>query len=601
MTFKKLTIGILSTLCALSALTAIGCKDKDDDKKPVVPPTYSYACTDEEKGHEFSEKTGKCIRCDKEPDIPLIPAKQRFEEVVPCEHGSPCPDCDYQGTGVPYDRIELTEGYFTLTITKDLACTHGEDCNVKECGAWFAFSVEQAGQYVLHTVDGANGCTIKRHAMESAGVITEGVPAISLYDDDDDLYSFVNCGTKYYSAHWRATYCIKAPEGTAVQVRFVRIDEPAWEPEAFTTKVYATQINDKKAEDFPSTMALTEVPYDAKYELKSDGYYHVVDENGADKGIIYAAINANASRLFSDTSRSFTNVMMNANSALHISDGTDDKGNYKILDYTPFIVNWKNEDDSWTKPQQGVENKPAADLNKNCYQNYCNKDGVYPVNKELYDFLTRYTQKDRPDDTAITDQNWADKVDWLWLSACYTYEEVPVGEQKNPLVLTVGENEVSVKRFKQLYAILKEKGRYILTCDNAALKITVNGQQTTFETPVFVDGEKAFSLSSGSVNMDCTITVVKVADDRRETLTQGENEHTIGAGATLVLTFISTTDDQYLLDWEEQTGVAVYINENTTESASSPVEFSESTFTITVVNNTFESVQINLELYTLLT
>lgn len=511
---------ILLSLVAFSSFTAfVGC---DDPANSSSSSTHSStdssdssqvqdnACTDEKKGHAYSEDTGVCIRCGKEAVIPPPSANMQYPLVEPCTHtkNGNCSECLYQGAGEEYNRFELflNEGY-TVEIGSS-----GElwlSFSTKEYGA--NANAGRSGQFVLRSVGGSNGVKVTRHSATTHYVTPDGKPAV---EKDGDFYSFVNCSDAENNEQWRATYCLKGEKGTQVKVYFVRIADPVWEAKTIRTKVYAQELKEKAPEP-EANQQLVEVDYKADYFYSDpatggDGYYHLGTKENPGK-IIYAAISKSAVRLFGeDSSTSFTNVLKSFGAALDLQDGYTADGDYNILCYTPFIMNWKNDDASWGSRPGSEEETPETDPNKVCYQNYCNSDGVYPVNAELFKFLNLYVAKNKPVDDAITNEDYQNKAPWIWLSACFTYEEIKLGTQKNPLPLAVGKNTVTTLKWDTLYCGFADKeGSYTVSFAFTGT-ITVNNTDYTDTCSITANGDEILTLSmaDGSV-AEITVTVTK--------------------------------------------------------------------------------------------
>ncbi len=462
------------TVCAVPSL---GACDKGGDKTSSSSESSSGEpllgeCAD--KGHGYDYKTGLCVRCGKKAVIPPLPAKQKFPLVEPCTHDiKNCPDCDYSGTGEnKWNRLELFVDCYTVEIGKT-----GE--------LWLSFSPKEpnkngettslrAGQYALHSVDGDNGVTVTRHAANAEYVNDEGIPAVK---ENGNFYAYDNCGEGYLNSEWRSTYRIKGAQGTQVKIRFVRIDEPAWEPETIHTKIYPTELK-TKAENVSKDMELKDVPYESEYFFDESMGCYRMGTQASPGAVIYAAIDTPALRLFGKAEEGedakFTTLLKNSGTALNIGDGVTANGDYNVLCYTPFIMNWKDENASWgSRPGETAE-EPEADLNKVCYQNYCNDDGVYPVNKELFKFLNLYVKANKPADDAISAEDWAAKKDYLWLSACYYYKQSKQGTLNNPYVLIEGNNTVSIKIVPEYFQI-GGSGSFTLHCDTPDVMIKIDG------------------------------------------------------------------------------------------------------------------------------
>ncbi len=495
-TFKRITATLLALLTVGSITAFAGCK------KEPTPSTDSSAmgeCTT--KGHDYGN-TGVCVRCEEKAVLPSLPSSQKFPLVEVCTHKAPCPVCDYIGTGEDmWNRLELKEGCFTVEISKT-----GK--------LWLSFPVEQAGQYVLHSVSGANGVTAARHAANDSYVNEKGIDAVV---EKENFYAYDNCGEKYYNANWRSTYCLTGTAGTQIKIRFIRIADPAWEPEAVHTTVYATELAEK-AQDMPSDKALFDVPYNTPYFFDESVGYYRMGTTEAPGEIIYAAINKEATRLFNE-GMSFRNIRQSSTTSLNLNDGLTENGDYNVLCYTPFIMNWTDENAVWYgENNYGFDTtEPAGDTTKKCYQNYCNSDGVYPVNQELHKFLTLYTKLNKPVDEEITSELWqsGEADGYLWLSACYYYGQRATGTKENPHLLTEnGDNDVSTKDLDYFFKV-NGTGSYTLRCETAGVYIKITSQDGTSQqgvalTEITVNGTDVFELYTMEGNeISITLTVTK--------------------------------------------------------------------------------------------
>ncbi len=433
------------------------------------------------RGHEYSEETALCIRCSQaavipeliDPEFPLVDLCTHTDEAI---YEGLC-DCTYKGRGEEYSRVELTEGCYLLEIpsTQEL---------------WLSFSVQEAGQYVLYSVDSEVSVSVTRHAANFGYVNPNGTDAIKV---DKDFYSYANdCREGYYNSEWRATYRLRAVVGTMVKVCFTKVDGPAWEPKSVRTKVYPQQINGVKASEGKEGEALVEVPYNADYFYSDpaeggDGYYHLGTKQNPGK-IIYAAIDHTASRLLG--SDKFTTVLNNIGTALNLSNGFTADGDNNILVYVPFIMNWLDED-------AAAMDNPKVNPNRNCYQNFCNKDGLYPVNQELFKFLNLYVRSNKPADSNVTNEDWlaeknkslASTDNELWLSACYYYASLEKGTEDTPLEIAPDvDTEINVKAYENFYCTLEGNGIY-----------TIKGGENTPDSLYIGIGENFFKLKDGIV------------------------------------------------------------------------------------------------------
>lgn len=472
--------------------TEEGEKTRYDVNNPTVTQSAPIAA----RGHDYSQDNGTCVVCGEQAVIPALDENQSFPLVEPCIHTDEqiyeglC-NCVYKGRGEEYSRVELTEGCYTVETIKNDNVTNS---------IWLSFSVKEAGQYMLYSVDNNNAATAARYDASMAFVSPVGEPA--RVDENGDFYSYINCGEQYFNSEWRATFRINAKAGTQVKICFVRIDDPVWAPKAVYTYVFPTQINGQKAPEGGAANKKTEVPYDSKYYYSDpatggDGYYHL-----ASGELIYAAISSSPERLL--LNGSFTAIHYEG-SALNLSDGLNADGNYNILNYVPFIMNCLYDNDIFAKDEK---DNYLIDPAKNCYQNYCNSDGLYPVTAELFNFLNLYVQKNKPIDDEINDEDWVNQADWLWLSACYYYAPITEGTQENPLSLTVGEYQIALPAADYFYCTIKEAGTYKITCSDS--EVFIGEDLATGEaTLVVTDAPLVFTFASTD-SKTVTITVEKI-------------------------------------------------------------------------------------------
>ena len=450
------------------------------------------------RGHNYSQENGTCAVCGDEAEIPALDAEQAFPLVEPCAHkveeieNGLC-SCT-QGRGEEYNRLELTEGCYTIETVKNLALNNE---------IWLSFSVKEAGQYMLYSVENNNQATATRHDASMAFVSPVGESA--RVDENGDFYSYISCAEKYFNQEWRATFRIQAKAGTLVKICFVKIADPVWEPKSVYTYVYPTQINGQKAPNGGAGYKKTEVPYNSEYYYSDpatggDGYYHL-----ATGEIIFAAINSAPERLLSN---GMFSVIHYEGSALNLPNGYTADGDYNVLNYVPFIMNSMYDDDIFATDENG---NYLVNLEKNCYQNYCNADGLYPVNAELFNFLNLYVQKNQPIDEAVSYDDWKNQEDWLWLSACYFYAPLNQGIESNPLPLTVGEYEIALPEADFYYCKIEEAGTYKITCSDSEVLIGENYETGTVTVVVTADSPLVFTFASMDAKT-VTVTVEKIDD-----------------------------------------------------------------------------------------
>ncbi len=590
----KFTAALLALCTSLSLATLAACGGKNPpastDSVPSCVEPATNACTDK-KGHEYSETTGKCIRCGQKAPIPTLSANQKFTEVKIGGGKDP------QGT--EFDRIELAEDCYSLTLKKGQTL-------------WLSFSIKEAGQYVLYSVDGADGITAQRH---NASFATTGVGIPSIVEEGN-FYSYVNCSEMYFNTQWRATYSLTANKATTVKLCFVRVGEPAWQASVVKKDIEPKQINGVKAQDQPKSMALVEVPYDSTCVYADpanggDGYYHL---DSVDGDIIYVAIDREASRQFSETGKKFTNVLQNAGTALNLNNGTTEDDDYLIYNYVPFIMDWVDNNAMWNTERPGDEDseedtpsedpeknnpnlvtnkpnkEPDGDRTKNCYENFCNSDGVYPVNQELFDFLNLFVASNTPSNITNGEKE-ASSSTW-WLAACYTYREIKYGTSANPQILANGNNDLALPQMDSFFCKIAEEGNYILTCNDASVMVGVDDGDWQPLTKLLVKGPVSIKFrSEDGEAANVTVHVEKAATTQELDLEPDkEISVTVSAGSSAIILGV-IEESNYTFAWGETTATVLI---NDTEYTVSPVNLEGEVFVVEVRNESVEEITFTL-------
>lgn len=354
-------------------------------KKMIAKDDAKHFYTAEIAMHEHTYNNGICVDCDAVAQYP--------ENDADITYNAPL-----SGNGTAYldegGRWECVEGYYEITLNK--------------AENWLSFAVSQIGQYALYSLENSNGVTLERYDA-SASYITP-TPYPSRTDSDGNVHSTVNCSQAYDSendlANWRATYKVSGNVGDVIKLRFVRIAEAAWTPAYVEIDQLPQQI-DGVADDAADTFAKAEVPYDSSYFYnETDGYYYLGTKD-APGAKIYVDVK-NASRFLGDIS--ILELLGDSNGFL-ISKGQNADGDYVLYDYSTFFLASQSQDG-------------------NCYENYLNKDGMYPLNRELYTFLNDYVQ------TKGNDSTWGVSLDKAWLAPCCYYAELEVGTKQRPHAIT---------------------------------------------------------------------------------------------------------------------------------------------------------------------
>lgn len=446
---------------------------------------------------------------------PIFPDAGEINYVYPQESSS-----GIVGAGTEYDRYELTEGYY------EIECNRGV--------IWLSFSIPEAGQYALYTVgDADDSVELNRYDASAQYIPNISFPAKEL--EDGCLYSSISCNSITWSAEWRATYSISGKSGTAVKLRFVRIADEAWSPATVRVSHLAKQINGKHAPRGDEGTSPTVVPYQTEYYYEeSSGYYRMGTPNNPGD-IIYVAITSIPTRMLVD--KAFTQIQYEAASNLYLSYGKTVDGDYLVRDYLPFISG-DTDNDMATE-------EAYAD---NCYKNFVNSDGLYPVNQELFEFLNLYVQKncpmDIPEEIRTDPEQFTAKA---WLAACYYYKNLTPGSEEFPIALNgTGEITVSCPAYDyRYYTYTHTNGSTVstisyctITCDDPNVVIEANGKQYYGKNGVvsFIAETNAaqpfrFAVSSrDGQETEFTLTVTENyagSQDYPTTITVGKGEQSV--------------------------------------------------------------------------
>lgn len=386
------------------------------------------------------------------------------------------------GSGTEYDRFEGTEGYYKINLTAGSS-------------KYYSFSVPQAGQYALYTNKSKTGLNIERYDASSQYITPIPYPAQVL--DNGTLYSYVHCSTIHFNDEWRAVYKISSTTNGEITIRFVRVADALQEPERIENSVEATEIVGQ-TQDLPASFAKTEVPwtttdspkyfYDEDYEMTfidlvtgeektATGFYRYGEKGDENAPVIYAAITTPSRYL----GEALSAIQYKGNNlSLHVD--TDVDGNRYFDSYVDFIMNNGGEIDN---ANGGIP--VAGDEDMLCYMNVTNKDGLFPVNQELFNFLQAYVNVNPP--TVLGDSDPDDDVDDsisvnkedYWLGFCYYYVEQALGTPNNPHILSVGENEVTLTaRTSVYYKIEATQATQCTIVGSNGLMVHVDGIEGNF-------------------------------------------------------------------------------------------------------------------------
>lgn len=424
------------------------------------------------RGHQYVN--GVCSVCGNGPVYPDAPAKVVY--INPNDKNS-----GVYGTGTEYDRYEMSEGYYEVELGVSGV-------------AWLSFSASRSGYYALYSIENKKNVTATRYDASIQYIPPDGEAAA--VKEDGNFYSSISASEKHWNANWRATYKLSGKAEDKVKIRFVRIGEPAWLPAYEYQTVYPKQLTEK-APNLASNMLTREVPFDTEYEYnESTGYYQTKEGK-----TIYAAITVNAPRMF-ETGSLVTLPESGGSYNLYHSTAVD--GNYIVRDYAWFLTNYgglgKLDDNRNFIANEG-------DPDAVCYQNYVNKDGLYPVNQELYEFLKMFTTANKP--IGLIDENNPTILANAWLAACYEYYEGTPGSADSPHEKGEGTFEVTAVNRGFVY--------YVFRAPEGAESDATYTLSTTFTNARIEIGDDAYVGASTIEIKDGTVFVIRTQDGKAAT------------------------------------------------------------------------------------
>ena len=405
--------------------------------------------------------------------------------------------------GSAYNRYCGQEGYYQIELAAGTT-------------RYYSFAVSQAGQYALETLEAKSGITIERCDASAHYIAPNTYPAT--VKEDGTLFSDVHCSESHYSTSWRATYKITSSIDGILPVRFYRFGEPLREPAHLPpVEMTASEIVGK-AKDADLEYVLTEVPflssdnpkyfYDADYEMTfidlvsgeektAKGFYRYGEEGDDSAPVIYAAITAPSRYL----EIPFPQIITKGGS-LKLYDYTDAEGDYHYKDYTNFLLN--NGGNIYYPENATNPVLSPGDATKNCYMNVTNSDGVFPVNQELFEFLSMYTKRNAPyvEGGTIASKNY-------WLAPCFIYER--------QMLLNVGENVVTASKTETAFTLKVETAGTYQIVGSQDLYVYVNGVNygtTANPFPITLDvpAEGITLLLKARSEGDYTLTVTKITE-----------------------------------------------------------------------------------------
>lgn len=298
------------------------------------------------------------------------------------------------GNGSAYERYQAVEGTYKITVTEE------------DQEQYISFFPSKTGTWAIES-SGATNVINPKVSFYNASVEYLGNP-VAEHDDKSETnknfyYEFEVKPVFYYgitdengsavvNPEYRDTFMVQIDDETissypvTFDITFKFVSDYYTPEKEYTRYDVETTETLSKFPDRPSNVEFKTVPYAANPVYnETDGFYHIGSKDGE---LIMVRITQVATRLF-DTS--FTLVNANRNCLLIQTLENDE---IVLYDYSDLIIN--------------------------VYPQYCNNDGVYPVNQELYRFLNMYIVENR-NDVNIPSSTPTEKK---WLAPCYYYKQV---------------------------------------------------------------------------------------------------------------------------------------------------------------------------------
>ncbi len=297
------------------------------------------------------------------------------------------------GNGTEYDRYQAVEGTYKINVTEE------------DQKQYIAFFPSKTGTWAIES-SGGTAIINPKVSFYNASAEYLGNPVESNDDKsetDKNFYYEFEVKPKFYygvidendsavvNPEYRDTFMVQIDDSTissypvTFDITFKFVSDYYTPDKEYTRHDVQTTETLSKFPDRPSDVEFKTVPYAATPVYnETDGFYHIGSEDGE---VIMVRITQVATRLF-DTS--FTLVNANRNCLLL---QTVEDGEIVLYDYSDLIIN--------------------------VYPQYCNDDGVYPVNQELYKFLNMYIVENL-NDVNIPASTPTEKK---WLAPCYYYKQ----------------------------------------------------------------------------------------------------------------------------------------------------------------------------------
>ena len=389
------------------------------------------------RGHDYG-KNGTCIRCEKTIKLPSSSGSVTYinpEDPASGIFGSGDEFTQYypEGSGnegpIPNTgRYYLTEGeYYEIQIDNDGV-------------VWFEFGVDGPGQFAVYSLSNPNEVSLSRYYATFA--TSSFAYDATVQEDGNFLVTINDCTSTYYNVQWTALFKLSGTAGDVVKFHIKKIADEAWASKTIRENVYATEIDNTKAQDPAEGYVCMAFGTESDAEYYFDetvGYYRMGTEDTPGE-IIYAAISKVGAPIFGEGNEIAFTTLLDQGNPLTLFQETLPSGDNLIYDYASMFM-----------AEASYGGTPG-----NNYQEFVNKDGLYPVTQELYEYLTRYADLKTP----LEGDN-------AWLAACYYYELLVLGEAGRPIEITeVGTvtNMQHAKREYNHYLLNLAAGTYTFQC-----------------------------------------------------------------------------------------------------------------------------------------
>jgi len=419
-------------------------------------------------GHDYGTN-GVCIRCEDKITLPTPDANAVYTNPEN-------PASGIYGNGEEYPQYaEDGSGEIANTGRYQLSVDEYYEIELDSDGSvWFEFHVDGPGQFAVYSTQNTNNVTLSRYSASFAG--TFFLHDATVLEDGNFMATVNDCTSTYYNVQWTATYQLTGNAGDVVKFHIVRIADEAWEAKTIKENVYATELNNTKAPDPEEgyiAIAFGTEADETYYFDETVGYYRLGTKNEPGE-IIYVAITKLGAPIFGEGNAVSFTTLLDTGNPLTLYQGRLPSGDELVYDYASMFMK-----------EESYGGTPG-----NNYQEFVNKDGLYPVTQELYKYLNRYVELK----TSLSGED-------AWLAACYYYELLELGSEGRPIEITevgTATHTQYTKRTYNNYVLKLAAGNYTFNCTQDNIVLMVGGKTYKNKNGTFAITNLTFTVADGT-------------------------------------------------------------------------------------------------------